>query len=391
MKKVVKNKKNFLLGLLVVVIILSLLVAFVYYRHSKAINISLYDSSSKMKIGYIYRFSALEEKETPIIDENKEEIEDLFNKIKAIASQTPVSYSSLEDSQTLADFSFEFNNGDKIRMSICNCSVINNKNSKETQLLLYFNKKYYPSVDLQYVLGSISQVSLRAVTLDLLNSAPKVTVYYDRLNEIQAYKEHEVTKDEREKLIDALKEAKTSPLFGGPDAIASGKAPPCPPFYSIEIKKDDLTVNINWLEENYDYLSITFEKSDKVINTDETSMTLYQPDHSLFNVCKDLLPLETVDLKDLNYFFSADSAKVTKENMGLNNFQISRSEINCILETILRKDLSPVEATDDVPMIIEFEIKGKKEIMKIGEDYVEYLGKRVYKPYILFYVVHCLR
>jgi len=387
MREMVKNKKNFKFVLLVISFLLLSLVVFAYYHHFAVKNIFLYSSPCKIEVNY-YSFYPLEE--TPLVDENKEEIEDLWNKTRVVISQAPISYSFVKISQTLADFSFEFYQGNKIQACIYSGLVLNDKNFEETKLILSFNKKYYLSQDLGYIIGSISQISLRVTTLELLNSAEKVTIFCDKFDEAQTYKEHEVTKDEREKLIGALKETKTSPLFGGPETILSGKAPPYP-FYSIDIKKDNLAVNISWLEENYDYLRITFEKSGELIIIDETSKTLYQINHELLKACKEILPVDVPKPPDIRYFFLADSAKLTKENMGMKDASISHKEIYCILKTILRKDLDPIEVNDEVPMVIEFEIEGDKEIMTIGSDYVECFGKRINKPHILFYAMHCLR
>ncbi len=205
----IKDKRNFKSVVLILSFLVLSLVFFVFYYHFIEKNTLPSSTPYKMEISYYLL------RETPLIDENKEEIEDLWNKTRVVISQAPISYSSVKVSQTLVDFGFEFNQGNKIQMSICSGSVLNDKNSKETKLILFFNKKYYLSQDLEYIVGSISQISLRATTLEFLNSAEKVTVYCDKFDEAQTYKEHEATNDEREKLISALKETKTSPLFGG--------------------------------------------------------------------------------------------------------------------------------------------------------------------------------
>ena len=380
----IKDKRKFKSVLLFLSLLILLLISSFSYYYFKEKNVLPVSAPYKMEIGY-HLFEDI-----TFSNENKEEIEDIWNKIKPVISQASVDASFVKTLETIANLSFKFDKGKEVQACIYSGSILNNKNSEETKFILSFNRKYYLSPDLGYIVGALSQMSLREATIELISSAERVTIFADKLNEAQTYVEHEVTKDERGKLISALKEARISPLFGGPETVESGRAPPYP-FYSIEMKRGSLIAHVNWLEENCDYLQITFENSSNIVNADETSKTLYQANHELLKACGEILPVATPKPPDIRYLFLADSAKLTKENMGMKDMQISQREIHCILTTILEKDLYPVEYIDDVPMVIEFKVEGKKEVMTIGPDYVECFDKRTHKPYILEYVAHCIR
>lgn len=330
-----------------------------------------------------------------VVIDNKEEAIKLWQILKDITYHkeyetkyiSSLDVSPINGLQPSITMTLEFENYKPLDFAIYEGHFPGSKPGDYVGTLLYYKNNLYQPLIIYPLTAELYQLTLRELIAQLALTSEEVILFTDKLNKADIHRKIILSEDEKIKISDALKLAKIEPQFHR-SSVNPGPVPPFP-FYFIELRKGDLAVDISWLDVNTDYLYILLRQNTVEINPYyDYARILLQPEHTLLNLCKEIMPVPQPQPPDVRYFYFADSARITKENMGLMDVQIDLWQIHRIIDTILRKDLVAVEGIrDEIPMLIEFQIEGKKEIMKITENHIEYFDKKQSKPGVLFYVV----
>lgn len=330
-----------------------------------------------------------------VVIDNKEEVTKLWQilkdiihhkeyETKYISSLDVFPISGLQPSITIT---LDFENDKPLDFAFYEGHFPGSKPGDYVGTLLYYENNLYKPLIIYPLTAELYQLTLREVIPQLALTSEEVILFTDKLNKADIHRKIILSEDKKIKISAALKLTKIEPQFHR-SSVKPGPVTPFP-FYSIELRKGDLAVDISWLDNNVDYLYILLRRNTVEINPYyDYARILLQPEHTLLNLCEEIMPVPQPQPPDVRYFYFADSARITKENMGLIDVQMDLWQIHRIIDTILRKDLVAVEGIrDEIPMLIEFQIEGKKEIMKITENHIEYFGKKEYKPGVLIYVV----